>query len=346
MALYTEKNLQEAMNPLARYNGDNTFVKGQIYSMNNGGDAFEYSKNLKTYNKALEDAKGNDGDNFFTGVKDFFFGRNNNQLRGDFADEYTKAYKDNPYLFDTNSYNEGIKNAKSEQDFNKGTLFNGGLVGGLLNHVTQAGKTAADFTQALGKAAQGRSDAWDEWNKRDHLSDAGAGAELLLDVATLGTGLLGKSVGKTIAKNAALGAGYGLAGGIRDMGSENFDAGNLALTTALGAGLGGALGGAGYAGKKAWDKYALPDNYQDMLRAGQDKVGVREGLSNIRKNLASRKNAEGTKVGRLLKSTPAKVGYGIGGGMLLNNLLGGGANAQPAEMSEQELYNYIINGGY
>ena len=92
MPLYTEKSREEALRPLAQYNGDDTFVKGQIYSMGNGGDMYNYSNNLKSYNKALEDAKANDNDNFFTGIGDLFVGRGADKLKADMADEYVKAY--------------------------------------------------------------------------------------------------------------------------------------------------------------------------------------------------------------------------------------------------------------
>ena len=255
MPLYTEKSREEALRPLTQYNGDDTFVKGQIYSMGNGGDMYNYSNNLKSYNKALEDAKANDNDNFFTGIGDLFVG-GADKLKADMADEYVKAYSSNPYEFAGNDYNENAGKIRTEQDFGQGRAFNGGLIGSLINPITQVGKAGADLASGIGGN-------WDAWNKRDHLSDVGALGETALNFAPfLGAGskaLKGATgLGKSVLTGAGYGAGYGLAGSLKDMGSENFNGGELALNTLLGGAVGGGLSAAGAGLGKVWNKYSQP----------------------------------------------------------------------------------------
>lgn len=285
MALYTEKTFEEAHNPLANYSGNDAFVKGQIYSINNGGDMYDYSRNLKGYSKALMDAKANDNDNFWSGLGEFFVGRGTDKLRADLADEYTKAYEANPYVFDTDAYKKAKESTKGEKDLEKGTLFEGGVLGGLINPFTQSGKALYDLGQGIGGN-------WDAWNKRDHVSDLGAGLEAALEIATAGSAsgakAGAKTLGKTLAKTAATGAGYGFAGGLRDMGSENFDAGNLALRTGIGGLVGGAIGGAGYGLGKLKN-----------LATSVDKKAISDRLSNYSKELA---NSEGAQYQNALKT--------------------------------------------
>lgn len=262
MALYTEKNFNEAHNPLSNYGGNDAFVKGQIYAINNGGDLYNYSNNLKSYNQALEDAKANDNDNFFTGIGDLFVGRGADKLKADMADEYIKDYSANPYEFAGNDYNEKAGKIRTEQDFGQGRAFNGGLIGSLINPITQVGKAGADLASGIGGN-------WDAWNKRDHLSDIGALGETALTIAPFagagikslkGGGAIAKAgantLGKTMLKGAGYGAGYSLAGGLKDMGSENFDGGQLALNTLLGGTIGGGMAGLGYGIGKVGDKLA------------------------------------------------------------------------------------------
>lgn len=256
--------MEEALRPLSQYSGDDAFVKGQIYSLGNGGDMYRYSNNLKSYNKALEDAKANDNDNFWTGLGDFFVGRGADKLKADTADEYVKAFSSNPYEFDGQNYDDVTSKIRTEQDFGQGRAFNGGLIGSLINPITQVGKAGADLGAGIGGN-------WDAWNKRDHLSDIGALGETALTLAPFagagikalkGGGAIAKAgtntLGKTMLKGAGYGAGFGLAGGLKDMGSENFDGGQLALNTLLGGAIGGGLAGAGYGLGKVWNKYSQP----------------------------------------------------------------------------------------
>lgn len=425
MALYTEKSFEEAHNPLINYGGDDAFVKGQIYSMGNGGDMYKYANNLKSYSKALEDAKANDNDNFLTGIGDFLVGRGADKTRADLADQYVSAFSSNPYEFSGEDYNRDAGNIKTEQDFEKGRAFNGGLIGSLINPITQVGKAGADL-------AAGVSGNWDAWNKRDHLSDVGALGETALMFATPAS-LGAKTIGGTIAKNAALGAGFGLTGGLADMGSKDFNAGELALNTALGAGVGGALGGALQGGSRLWNKYSSPapststaiipyaggansttPAYQNALKtlgidgSGLTSQGLRNARTQATKNIANTVGYEtaegqaqrtavnnayqtlldslngkgvtatastlpnrsfgeklrtfgsnvpqmgrdlantkaGTKISNLMKTKKGKIGAGIGGGLLLSQLMrGNGANSsEPTEEELNELYNYVYGG--
>lgn len=433
MALYTEKSFEEAHNPLINYGGNDAFVKGQIYSMGNGGDMYNYSNNLKSYNKALEDAKANDNDNFFTGIGDFFVGRGADKLKADMADEYVKAYSANPYEFAGNDYNENAGKIRTEQDFGQGRAFNGGLIGSLINPITQVGKAGADLASGIGGN-------WDAWNKRDHLSDVGALGETALTFAPfLGAGtkaLKGATgLGRSVLTGAGYGAGFGLAGGLKDMGSENFNGGELALNTLLGGAIGGGLSAAGAGLGKVWNKYSQPapskstalipysgggantgsTAYQDAIKTLQgygldpndvsgtlksahraaaiathpDKVGSDTAFKSIQDaynvlsgkggNTANRvvspvatapnlsfgqklrnfgsnipnmgrdlTNTEaGQKVANILKTRTGKVGAGIGGGLLLANLMSnrGGGEQEMTDEELQELYNYVYGGG-
>lgn len=280
MGLYTEKSYREMVNPLINYAGDKDLVKSQIYAMGKGdSDMYKYRNNLQDYNRAIEAGKKNDSDNFFTGIGDFLFGRGTDALRADLSDEYTKAYAANPYEFSGKQYNEDINRTKSEQDFDKGTVFSGGLIGGLLNPITQTAKAGIDLGRGVVGSIAGDQNAWDAWGKRDWLSDLGALGETALTVVPTVRGLTGagkaaatgaKTLGKTIGKGAAMGAGYGLSGGLREMGGKDFDLGQLLTGTAVGAGVGGALSGAGYGLGKAWNKYSqpAPSKSTDLVKYG------------------------------------------------------------------------------
>lgn len=304
MPLYTEKTREEALRPLAQYGGNDAFVKGQIYSMGNGGDMYNYSNNLKSYSQALEDAKANDNDNFFTGIGDFFVGRGADKLKADMADEYVKAYSSNPYEFAGNDYNENAGKIRTEQDLGQGRAFNGGLIGSLINPITQVGKAGADLGAGIGGN-------WDAWNKRDHLSDIGALGETALTLAPFagagmkalkGGGAIAKAgantLGKTMLKGAGYGAGYSLAGGLKDMGSENFNGGELALNTLLGGAVGAGMSGIGYGLGKAWNKYtssvdkdAVSKRLSEYAKGAgeyQDKLNIlkNEGLTGNKEELS------------------------------------------------------------
>lgn len=99
--------------------------------------------------------------------------------------------------------------------------------------------------------------------------------------------------------------------------------------------------------------------YQDFLNnAGKDtaksvaytapELSFSQKLKNFGSNIPNmgkdlKKAASGTKVAGLLKTKKGKIGAGIGGGLLLAQLMNSKKNNQ--EMSDEELYNYIYGGG-
>ena len=305
--------MEEALRPLSQYSGNDAFVKGQIYSLGNGGDMYRYSNNLKSYNKALEDAKANDNDNFWTGLGDFFVGRGKDKLKADMADQYVSAFSSNPYEFAGDDYNNNADKIRTEQDFEQGRAFNGGLIGSLINPITQVGKAGADLGAGIGGN-------WDAWNKRDHLSDIGALGETALTLAPIagagikalkGGGAIAKAgantLGKTMLKGAGYGAGYGLAGGLKDMGSENFDGGQLALNTLLGGAIGGGLAGAGYGLGKVWNKYSqpAPSKSTDIIPSATNSGGANNKYQEYMKTLTD--NNLDTSSADALKKSYRKV---------------------------------------
>lgn len=300
--------MEEALRPLSQYSGDDAFVKGQIYSLGNGGDMYKYSNNLKSYNKALEDAKANDNDNFWTGLGDFFVGRGADKLKADMADEYVKAFNGNPYEFAGDDYNNNADKIRTEQDFEQGRAFNGGLIGSLINPITQVGKAGADLGAGIGGN-------WDAWNKRDHLSDIGALGETALMVAPyVGSGIkairgasaaakgvdaaskLGK-VGSAVksfttahpaitklGKNALGMGGWSALGALNEYGS---DIGNhipeTALRVGIGSAIGAATGGIGYGLGKVWNKYAPATKTETVTTMG-DATPYQEALNSLKNN--------------------------------------------------------------
>lgn len=100
--------------------------------------------------------------------------------------------------------------------------------------------------------------------------------------------------------------------------------------------------------------------YQDFLNnAGKataenvaytaPELSFKQKLKNFGSNIPNmgkdlKKAASGTKVAGLLKTKKGKIGAGIGGGLLLAQLMNSKKNNNQ-EMSDEELYNYIYGGG-
>lgn len=276
MALYTEKTQEEALRPLANYNGDNSYVKGQIYSMTNGGDLYDSARNYNSYKQALEDAKANDNDNFFTGIGDFFVGRSKEKQKADLADEYLKAYSADPFQFSGGSYNDDASKIKGK-DLDKGQILDGGLLGGLINPISQTSKAGYDLYHGA------TTGDWNDWNKRDHWSDVGALGDVVLTAATLGAGTGATTLGKTLAKGALIGGGYGALGSLNEQGKDTWTANglqNLALSTGIGGVVGGGLSGLGYGiNKYANTAQKMRNPYtQYMAMAENNKTGQATNL--------------------------------------------------------------------
>lgn len=200
-----------------------------------------------------------------------------------------------------NESTEGYKNSRYN-------VFGNGFIGSLLNPIAQTFSAAGDLAgMALsgGKVNAWDSSKNALGVSRDVGSDLGALGETALTVLPMahslkvakagkavnaakaagtaikpGTKLakqaalweksqLPKTIGQKVAGGAMLGAGYGASGSLRDMGFENFDPGQLALSTAIGGGVGGGLAGIG----GLWNKYS----------SGVDKDAISKSLSDYAK---------------------------------------------------------------
>lgn len=200
-----------------------------------------------------------------------------------------RAFKTN-YL---TGLEDNAKNSIAQYKAGKNNYFGNGLIGTLLNPIAQTVGGIGDLA-ALGlsggkvNAWDGSKDYIGD--KRDIGSDLGALGETALTVLPMARSLkvakagkavnaakaagnviepgtklakqaalweksqLPKSIGQKMAAGSLFGAGYGATGSLRDMGFENFDAGQFGLSTALGAGMSGALAGLG----GLWNKYTQP----------------------------------------------------------------------------------------
>ena len=188
------------------------------------------------YNKALYDAN-----------KDYFSKMGVQDPGASYRDE--NGFKTNALSQTMGAYNKYLseldKEAEKSARQNKYNIFGSGFIGNLLNPIHQVGTAAQDF------ATSGTKE-WENGN-RDWLSDLGALGETAV---TVGGGLAGlgksaattgaKTIGKTVAKSTLAGGAYGLAGGLQNMGTKDFNLGQLLANTGISAVLGGAFGAAGY----------------------------------------------------------------------------------------------------
>lgn len=332
--LFTEKTYDEAMRPLINYDGDDNYVKGSIYALQNGGDPFKYASNYNAYKQALEDAKANDNDNFWSGLGDFFVGKSAERQKADLADEYIKAYSSNPFAFDSGSYNDAGGKIKTDADLDRGTFINGGLLGALINPITQTVKAGVDLGAGIGGN-------WDAWNKRDHLSDLGALANTALTFTGAGNLARGASLGAKIGAGALIG---GLQNGAYNLyqNGQNTNLGDLAGDVAFGAAIGGAVPVAGNALGNLTTKGAQRIVDSGLARNGLSlsddaymaainnaKSGIRGGLTSFGAGIMPT-----SKIGKAV----ALGGGAALGGLTLSNLLGGGSQ------SNDDYNNYY--GGY
>lgn len=322
--LYTEISYDDMIKPLQNYNGDDNFVKSSIYALANGGNQFDYSRNYNAYKRALEESKANDNDNFWSGIGDFFVGKSAERQKADIADQYLQAYS-NPYAFNAQGYNESTGNAKTDADADRGTFINGGLLGALINPITQTVKAGVDLGAGAIGSMNGDENAWDAWNKRDHLSDLGALANTALTFSGVGNLARGASLGAKIGAGALIG---GLQNGAYNLyqNGQNTDLGNLAGDMAFGAAIGGAMPVAGNALGNITTKGAQRIVDSGLARNGLNltddaymaainnaKRGVRGGLTSFGAGIIPT-----TKLGK----ATAIGGGALLGGKVLGNLLG------------------------
>lgn len=338
--LYKEKTYEEMIDPIINYSGDNPFVKSQIYSMAAGGDQYEYKKNYNAYKQALEAAKANDNDNFWSGIGDFFVGKDTARQKADLADQFIEAYANNPFVFDTGAYNEANKNIKSDYDLDRGTFINGGILGALINPITQTAKAGVDLASGIGGN-------WEDWNKRDHLSDLGALGTTALTLSGVGNLASGASLGAKMGIGALNGALGNAAYNLYENG-QNTNAGNLLGDAAFGAAFGAALPAAGNALGKITNRGAQRIVDTGMRNAG---VNLSDDLYNAAVNQAkSGLRGKATSFGAgLIPNTRlgkiATIGGGTAlGGFGLSNLLNSGNQSDTS--NADALYNYYMTGAY
>ena len=371
--LFTEKTYDEAMRPLINYEGDDAYVKGDIYSMLNGGDLYDYARNYNVYKNALEDAKANDNDNFWSGIGDFFVGKSAERQKADLADEYLKAYQSNPFMFDSGSYNNAAGGIKTDADLDRGTFINGGLLGALINPLTQTAKAGVDLASGVGGSIGGDEHAWDAWNKRDHWSDLGALANTALTFTGLGNLARTAPLASKIAAGAAMGGAQNAAFNLWQNGSDA-QIGDVLGDAAFGAAIGGAIPVAGNAigniaqrgavknvnnalrksgfgsnlgdaGMYAAGQNVLGDQYQALLK--QSNSGICNKLTNFATGALPN-----SRLGKM-----AAIGGGTAlGGYGLSKLFGGNNTQQMINdiklggeyLSDEDLaalYNYYGIGG-
>lgn len=313
---------------------------------------------------------------------------------------------------------EDADNAVKQYGKDRYNVFGNGIIGSLLNPIVQTGGALGDLTILAGTGGRDNKWAGDSIGyKRDIGSDLGALGETALTVFPTVKGLslakagkamragtattkqaakvaasqAPKTLGQKVVSGALVGGAYGAAGGLRDMGFENFDPGQLALSTAIGGALGGGVSAAGYGVNKLasraqatrdlsnmYQQYlaeqnpnalsipssnAQPSSQEWLLNRGKlarTKLGqaiqgigdtisyknmMGNGLGSKAKNIANKatRSRVGTNVSNLLKTKKGKIGLGIGGGLLLSQILGG-RNQNQNNMTDEELYNYIVKG--
>ena len=204
-----------------------------------------------------------------------------------------------------NDLNSNYQNSLKNYNVTKNDAFGNGLIGGFLNPIAQTMGSIGD----LGGMALsgGKYNAWDASKDpmgvhRDIGSDLGALGETALTVVPMARGAslakagkamkagtatakqaarvaasqVPKTMGQKIAGGTLLGAGFGATGSLRDMGFENFDPNQFALSTAIGGGIGGV--GAGIGG--LWNKYTS----SRVPTTTADTTPYQTALNNLKKN--------------------------------------------------------------
>lgn len=273
------------------------------------------------YNKHYRDITESTFDRAYEGNKDY--------LNENYEGGYDKYKSD--LLF---GLQDEYKNSLDNYNKTKNNVFGNGLIGSLLNPIAQTAGAAGDLAgMAL---SGGKVNAWDSSKDpvgahRDWLSDLGALGETALTVAPVAKGLsvakagkavnagtatakqaaryaaaqAPKSIGQKVAGGSLLGAGFGASGSLRDMGAENFDPGQLALSTGLGAGIGGGLAGLG----GLWSKATTA---KTPVTTG-DATPYQEALNNLKKN------ATGARYSDVATNLPTTQGPDLSR-ITLNNL--------------------------
>lgn len=230
---------------------------------------------------------------------------------GDMTDYLDKNYNGGASAYKSDlltGLEDNARNSLQSYKANKNNYFGNGLIGGILNPIAQTANSLGDLA-GLGISG-GKANAWDGskdylGDKRDVGSDLGALGETALTVIPVAKGAslakagkavsagtatakqaakvaasqVPKSIGQRVAGGALLGAGFGATGSLRDMGFENFDPGQFALSTAIGGGVGGGMAGLGsLLGKASAGKTAVTTG---------DAKPYQEALNNLKNNYTS-----------------------------------------------------------
>ena len=264
------------------------FLKNLLFGDNSNKTDYKQA----AYDKYYRDITGNTYDRAFEGSKDFL---DQNYEGG------SEKYK-----YDLmNDLNSNYQNSLKNYNVTKNDAFGNGLIGGFLNPIAQTMGSIGD----LGGMALsgGKYNAWDASKDpmgvhRDIGSDLGALGETALTVVPMARGAslakagkamkagtatakqaarvaasqVPKTMGQKIAGGTLLGAGFGATGSLRDMGFENFDPNQFALSTAIGGGIGGV--GAGIGG--LWNKYTS----SRVPTTTADTTPYQTALNNLKKN--------------------------------------------------------------
>lgn len=238
------------------------------------------------YKKRFQDISNATYDSMYGGMTDYL-DKNYEGGSSKFKYDFLGGLKD-----DADKTLQGYKQSRYN-------TFGNGIIGSLLNPIAQTASSVGDLTgMALsgGKVNAWDSSKDPIGAHRDWLSDLGALGETALTVVPAVKGLrvakagkavnaanaagkviepgtklakqaalwsksqAPKTIGQKIAGGALMGAGYGASGSLRDMGSENFDPGQFALSTAIGGGVGGGMAGLG----GLWNKYTQPKTSSSM----------------------------------------------------------------------------------
>lgn len=238
------------------------------------------------YKKRFQDISNATYDSMYGGMTDYL-DKNYEGGSSKFKYDFLGGLKD-----DADKTLQGYKQSRYN-------TFGNGIIGSLLNPIAQTASSVGDLTgMALsgGKVNAWDSSKDPIGAHRDWLSDLGALGETALTVVPAVKGLrvakagkavnaanaagkviepgtklakqaalwsksqAPKTIGQKIAGGALMGSGYGATGSLRDMGSENFDPGQLALSTVIGGGVGAGMAGLG----GLWNKYTQPKTSSSM----------------------------------------------------------------------------------
>lgn len=252
---------------------------------------------------------------------------------GDMTDYLDKNYKGGASAYKSDlltGLEDNARNSLQSYKANKNNYFGNGLIGGILNPIAQTANSLGDLA-GLGISG-GKANAWDGskdylGDKRDIGSDLGALGETALTVIPVARGAslakagkavsagtatakqaarvaasqVPKSIGQRVAGGALLGAGFGATGSLRDMGFENFNPGQFALSTGIGAGVGGGMAGLGsLLGKATAGKTAIKTGdakpYQEALNNLKNNYNSSARYSDVATNLPTTRGLDVSRI--------------------------------------------------